>query len=409
MAVRARAPFGPHTRNGGRELDMKLLYLMTEPFGIGGVQSDILTLSEDLIARGHQIYVATTSGVLLDELKAKGTHHLDIDFRYSGLGGMARAGHRLRRAIVEHGIELVAPQSVRSTIACYGALRLVPFLYRVAATGKRVPIVTTIHNIHNPMHFRYAGHILQRCTDYVIFESHYERNRCLASGLSETKSAVIHSGIDTVRFVPRERDPELARRYGLDLERHKILGIVARLSEEKGHNYLLEAFAQVNKARAETRLMVIGDGPLLEPVKAQARQLGVADTVIFTGMQRNIPDYLALLDAFVLSSTRESFPLAAREAMAAGRPVVAPRIGGCPEVVDEGVTGYLFDARNVDQLRDRMLEILADGRPAQMGRAARERVERLFSRRAWVDGDERIYEAWRQARPVDVSSVPAAH
>ncbi len=374
---------------------MKILYLMTEPFGIGGVQSDVLTLSEDLRTKGHQVYCATTAGVLLDELKSKGTHHVDIDFNFSGLGGMVSAGRLLRNAVVEHGIEMVAPQSVRSTIACYGALRLVPFSYRVAATGKRVPIVTTIHNIHNPMHFRYAGHILQRCTDYVIFESHYERNRLLASGLAEGKSSVIHSGIDTDRFVPRQRDVELARRYGLDPERHKIFGIVARLSEEKGHNYLLEAFAQVYKARPESRLMVIGDGPLLEQTRAQAKQLGIADVVIFTGMQRNVPDYLALLDVFVLSSTRESFPLAAREAMAAGRPVIAPRIGGCPEVVDEGVTGYLFESRNVDQLRDRMLEILDAGRPAQMGRAARERVERLFSRRAWVDGDERIYKAWQ--------------
>jgi glycosyltransferase involved in cell wall biosynthesis len=283
----------------------------------------------------------------------------------------------------------------------------VPFLYRVPSTGRRVPIVTTIHNIHNPMHFRYAGHILQRCTDYVIFESHYERNRCMASGLSEDKSAVIHSGIDTVRFVPRQRDLALAGRYGLDPERHKIFGIVARLSEEKGHDILLNAFAQVSKARPDTRLMVIGDGPLLEQVKAQSKSLGLDDVVIFTGMQRNIPDYLALLDVFVLSSTRESFPLAAREAMAAGRPVIAPRIGGCPEVVDEGVTGFLFESRNVEQLRDRMLDMLADGRPAQMGRAARERVERLFSRRQWVDGDERIYKAWQQARPESLAGTAA--
>ncbi|HET9934685.1 MAG TPA: glycosyltransferase, partial [Polyangiaceae bacterium] len=207
----------------------------------------------------------------------------------------------------------------------------------------------------------------------------------------------IHSGIDTDKFVPRPRDNALAARYGIDLERHRVFGIVARLSEEKGHNYLLQAFAGVREKTPEARLLVVGDGPLGPEVRAQATSLGLDDAVIFTGTQRNIPDYLALFDVFVLSSTRESFPLAAREAMAAGRPVIAPRIGGCPEVVDEGVTGFLFESRNVDQLRQRMLDMLDRERAEQMGRAARERVERLFSRRSWVEGDELVYKDWANA------------
>jgi glycosyltransferase involved in cell wall biosynthesis len=378
---------------------MRLLYLMTEPFGIGGVQSDILTLTEDLHAKGHNVFVATTQGVLLDELKSRGASHVDIDFNFTGPRGVLRAARRLRAAIRRHAVEIVAPQSVRSTIACYAAVRLVPFGYRVAAAGGRLPIVATVHNIHNPMHFRYAGHILQQCTDYVIFESNYERNRLLAGGLSAAKSSVIHSGIDTDEFRPRPWDPELARHYGLNPPEHRVFGVVARLSEEKGHRYLLEAFAGVRRALPQARLMVVGDGPLLESVKAQARGLDIEGSVIFTGMQRNIPDHLALLDVFVLASTRESFPLAAREAMAAGLPVIAPRIGGCPEVVDDGVTGYLFESRDVAGLRERMLRILSEQQHVAMGRAARERVERLFSRRSWVEGDERIYRSWLKEAP----------
>lgn len=374
---------------------MKILYLMTEPFGIGGVQSDILTLSEDLTARGHEVYVATTPGVLLDELKSKGARHVQIDFHYRGPWGFLRAVHALRRAVREHAVELVAPQSVRSTIATYIALRLLPYRYRVPGHGRRVPIITTIHNIHNPIHFRYAGRILERCADFVIFESHYERNRLLASGLSDNKSVVIHSGIDTDRFIIRPRDPALLARYGLDPDQHRVFGIVARLSEEKGHVYLVDAFARVYREDTGVRLLIIGDGPLLDAVRQQVQDLGIADAVVFTGMQRNIPDHLALLDAFVLSSTRESFPLAAREAMAAGKPVIAPRIGGCPEVVDEGVTGYLFEARSVEQLAACMRQIAQDDRFRSLGVAARERVERLFSRRAWVAGDERIYLQWQ--------------
>jgi len=364
---------------------------MTEPFGVGGVQSDILTLTEDLTQRGHTVHVASTPGVLLDELIGRGARYLEIDFRFDGPAKFWRASRQLRAAVLREGIELLAPQSVRSTLVSHFALRFLPFGYRVARTGCRLPIVTTIHNIHNPAHFRYAGHLLNRCSDFVIFESHYERNRLLASGLGAQKSIVIHSGIDTDRFVPRPRSRELMQHYGLDTERHRIFGIVARLSEEKGHAYLIEAFARVSAALPEARLLVIGDGPLLDAVRTQTREAGLDGRVIFTGLQRNIPEYLALLDVFVLSSTRESFPLAAREAMAAGRPVIAPRIGGCPEVVEDGVTGYLFESRNVNELADRMMRMVENENCLRLGQAARNRVERLFSRRQWIDGDEEVY------------------
>lgn len=373
---------------------MKILYLMTEPFGIGGVQSDLLTLSDDLTKRGHTVYVATTPGVLLDEVKAKGAIHVNIDFGFKGFAGLFKAAAAMRRVIREEGIELVAPQSVRSTISAFFALRLWPFGYRVKGTGKRVPIVTTIHNIHNPKNFKWSGRILQNCADHVIFESHYERNRLMVHGLKAANSEVIHSGVDTSRFVPQPRNEPLAERYGLVAGKHQVFGIVARLSEEKGHNYLVDAFAKVSAGNPDARLMIIGEGPLLEDVKQQVAKSGVADRIIFTGMQRDIPSYLSLLDVFVLSSTRESFPLAAREAMAGGKPVILPRIGGCPEVVEEDVTGYLFESANVDSLAAAMNRILEDRRYEGFGHAARARVERLFSRHSWVDGDEKVYLAF---------------
>ncbi len=370
---------------------MRLLYLMTEPFGVGGVQSDMLALGPDLTQRGHQVFLATQSGELLPELIKHGVNFIDADFHFRGLGGLWRAAKKLRSIVREHQIEMVAPQSVRTTLVAWVALRLLPFAYRVNGSAKRVPVVTTIHNIHNPMHFRYGGWLLRMACDQVIFESHYERNRLLASGLQAHRSLVIHSGIDTDRFLPRSPDQALLQEYGLDKAQDLIFGIVARLSEEKGHKYLLPAFAKVLGQYPNARLLVVGDGPLREEIHQQAAQLQLDGKVIFTGVKRNIPDFLSIFDVFVLSSTRESFPLAAREAMAAGRAVIAPRIGGCPEVVDEGVTGLLFEAGNVDDLAQAMLTIAAQRQFEKMGVAARERVERLFSRRQWIEGDERVY------------------
>ena len=384
---------------------MKILYLMTEPFGIGGVQSDVLTLTEDLTAKGHIVYVATTDGVLLQELIGKGAIHVDIDFRFSEPSQFLKALRQLREVVKREGIELVAPQSVRSSMVAYAALRLTPFGYRVASTGRRVPIVTTIHNIHNPKNFKWAGRILRQSADFIIFESNYERNRLLAHGLPPQQSTVIHSGIDLDRFSKATRAADFARQYGLEPGQHLIFGIVARLSEEKGHNYLVDAFAKVVQRKPETRLLIVGDGPLLEQTQAQVARLGLQDTVIFAGMQRDIPSHLALLDVFVLSSTRESFPLSAREAMAAGRCVIAPRIGGCGEVVEDGVTGLLFTAADVDDLAAKMLTLSERDTVAALGRAGRQRAERLFSRHVWVDGDEKVYLDWARLPAPAAASV----
>jgi glycosyltransferase involved in cell wall biosynthesis len=202
---------------------------------------------------------------------------------------------------------------------------------------------------------------------------------------------VIHSGIDTDMFRRQEPDPELLTKYALDKKQHKVFGIVARLSEEKGHQYLLGAFAKLYREDKSLRLMVVGDGPLLPQTKALAKNLGIEAGVFFTGLQRDVPAYLALFDVFVLSSTRESFPLAAREAMAAGKAVIAPNIGGCPEVVDDGTTGYLFEAGNSDDLAAKMRRIICDDRFVGFGRQSTIRAESLFSKQQWTEGDEAIY------------------
>jgi L-malate glycosyltransferase len=370
---------------------MKLMYLMTEPMGVGGVQSDMLALSKDLTRRSHEVYVATTSGVLVSELERNGARFVDINFHFNGLAGFLKAALDLRRAICEYQIEILAPQSVRSTLISFFACRLMPFSYRVTKTGRRLPIVTTIHNIHNPVHFKYSGWLLQHCSDFVIFESHYERNRLLNSGLEETKSKVIHSGIDTNKFIPIEPCQPLTQQYHLDKSRHLVFGIVARLSEEKGHQYLLYAFKKVVEKLPHARLLIVGDGPLMGAVKQLCADLYLNDHVIFSGLQRNIAEFLSIFDVFVLASTRESFPLAAREAMAAGRAVIAPRIGGCPEVVEDGKTGYLYQAANIEDLTEKMLKIQQNAQFKEMGRAARQRVIDQFSLSQWINGDEAVY------------------
>ena len=365
---------------------MRILYLMTEPFGFGGVQSDMLALGKAYSDKGHSVAVATAKGERVPELEATGTEFIELNMRFWSPWRLFQLGRALTEIVESRRIDILAPQSVRTTLVCWAALRLFRFRRGVA----RLPIVTTIHNIHNPVHFRYAGHILQTCCDYVIFESNYERNRLLASGLSQDRSEVVHSGIDTQRFQPRPADELLAEQYGVT-EESLVYGIVARFSEEKGHDHLLRAFADVSRQIPTARLMLIGDGPLESDIRELVSRLGLESKVIFTGAQRNIPEHLSIIDVFVLASTRESFPLSAREAMASGVPVIAPAIGGCGEVVDDGVSGFLFESANEADLSDKMLRMSNRKTRAACASASLDRATRLFGIDQWVQGDEEIY------------------
>lgn len=370
---------------------MKILYLMTEPLGIGGVQSDMLALSKGLTAKGHEYHLATKEGEMLSEFENNGGQLHTIDFQYAGFKGMIAAARELRSLIRRLEIDMLAPQSMRTVIVAWLATRLMPFGYRAPGSKRRLPMVTTIHNIHNPVHFSYGGWILRFCCDYTIFESNYERDRLLKSGLPADRSGVVHSGIDLDRLAPTEPSQALREQWGIDAEHDIVLGIVARLSEEKGHPYLFAALKKALQERPQLKLLVIGDGPLKAEVHAKAEELELGDSVIFTGTQRNIPEYLSILDVFTLSSTRESFPLAAREAMASGTAVIAPRIGGCGEVVDDNTTGFLFESANADDLAEKILAITEPGVTAQFGKASRERAEANWSHQAWFDGDEAVY------------------
>ncbi|MBT8100099.1 MAG: glycosyltransferase, partial [Gammaproteobacteria bacterium] len=290
---------------------MRILYLMTEPFGFGGVQSDMLALGKAYSARGHYVAVATSTGERVAELEATGTEFIELDMRFWSPWRLFRLARQLRQIIDSREINIVAPQSVRTTLICWAALRLLSF----GRKRSREPIITTIHNIHNPVHFRYAGRLLETCSDFVIFESNYERDRLLKSGLSPARSEVVHSGIDLDRFQPSVPDNTLREQYKIDAN-HLVFGIVARFSEEKGHDHLLRAFKRLVPGAPHARLLLIGDGPLENDIRALVAELDLEPLVVFTGAQRNIPEHLSIIDVFVLASTRESFPLSAREAMA---------------------------------------------------------------------------------------------
>ena len=189
-----------------------------------------------------------------------------------------------------------------------------------------------------------------------------------------------------------------ARRIIRSIERSRpVVLTVARLDEQKGHRYLLEAAAQI----PEAQFVLAGDGPLRTSLEAQARSLGVEERVKFLGYRSDIADLLADCDVFVLPSLYEGLPLSILEAMSAGKPVIATHIGGTDEAVIAGETGLLVPPANPTALAAAIRSVLTDRPLAQrLASAGRARVEQEFSATKMVQQVMDVYDELLAKREV---------
>jgi len=193
---------------------------------------------------------------------------------------------------------------------------------------------------------------------------------------------VIHNFVDGVEFQPKI-DTSIRERLAPNGER--ILMHVSNFRKVKNLPAVVDIFCGV-RDETPSRLILIGDGPEREMVERVAAERGIVDDVVFLGDQEYIAGLLPVADVFLLPSEHESFGLAALEAMACGVPVVGSRIGGLPEVIVDGETGYLCGPHDIGCMRELVLGLLRDeGHRLEIGAAARERAIREFSRDRIVD------------------------
>jgi glycosyltransferase involved in cell wall biosynthesis len=213
------------------------------------------------------------------------------------------------------------------------------------------------------------------------------------------KTRVIHNAVDVRRFVELPSPEEARRALGLPQD-SAILVCVASLTTQKGHESLLIAMARILAAFPATTLVLVGEGPCRSSLTQLASELGLSGSIRFLGARTDIPIILAASDLFVLPSLWEGFGLVLAEAGAAGLPVVATRVDGILEVIEEGKTGFLVKPNKPRELADAVVALLENRERARvMGMRARERVGERFDIDAAVRKVEDLYrEGVRRAR-----------
>jgi glycosyltransferase involved in cell wall biosynthesis len=243
--------------------------------------------------------------------------------------------------------------------------------------------------------FRVLERLLAETTTALVAVSPEVRDDLVSLGVApRDKFTVIRLGISLDERVEPSGNgagPETRRLLGITRERFTV-GWIGRMTAVKRTDDALLALRRLREHGVDACLCMVGDGPDRETLERRAHELGIARNVLFLGYQDDVAPFYAAFDALVLPSANEGTPVSAIEALAGGRPVVATRVGGVPDVVRDGIDGFLVEPGDVDAVADRLARLAADGElRRQMGKAGRERVLARYSVERLVDEVDGLY------------------
>lgn len=237
---------------------------------------------------------------------------------------------------------------------------------------------------------------LYRRTDAIIAVSRQIEERCRLAGIESERIFRVSGVVDLGRFTEPADPAKVRDELGLDsgAASDPVIGTVARLAHNRGHELLIRGFRGLLPRYPRARLLLVGKGEARPRLEALVRELGLEREIRFTGYRdSDLPNVLHALDTFVLMGTgSDESCRAALEAMAAGRPVVARRVGALPEAIEHGVTGLLVDDERPESVEAALAALAGDRERAQrMGEAGRRRAVEIFSPEHHAEDVEAIY------------------
>ncbi|MBI2505132.1 MAG: glycosyltransferase family 4 protein [Candidatus Latescibacteria bacterium] len=369
----------------------RILQILTR-LAVRGVPRHVLDLSAGLLARGHQVEIVagrseTGEGSLWEEARRRQIPTTYIPALQRALSPTADAAAfaGLYRKIARSHCDIVHTHISKAGV-----------LGRLAACLAGVPaVVHTYHGLVEEVEghslrsrlLRAAEGLAARRTDALIAVSAETAAGLQALGLGiPSQYRVIRNGIDLKYF-----DPDLAG-PSPPVSGSPLLGAIASLTPEKGLDLLLQAITGLGARYPQLRLCLVGDGPLRAELGAQAQALGLESRVHFAGNAEDVRPYLRAFDLLVMPSRREGMPQVLMEAMALGRPVVAARVGGIPELVRHGHSGWLVPPENPAALEQAIETLLADpSLRTTLGREGCTRAQREFGLELMVTQVEGLY------------------
>lgn len=372
-----------------------ILYL-TSVLVTEGSQHVLLTLADQLDADRYKplICCLTRRMDMLPRFQQAGIEVVSLGMQSYSVPNIFRAVNGLRALIRSRQIELI--HTTNFSDGLFG---------RVVAkfVGVRV-VLSSIHTFYDskPRLELFLDIVTARLADGVIVVSEAVRQFAIADlKIPDSKIHVIHNGISCLPVV---KDIESIRRIRAEIglrSDNSVVACVGSLKEVKGHKFLLQAVPLILRDVPNTQFLIIGDGPLKPELFSLAADLGIADKVFLAGSREDVRAILPAIDIFVQPSLSETFSISILEAMAAERPVVATKVGGVPELVEDGRTGLLVPPESPSAIAQAVLDLLAFPEKRRMfGLAGGRRFRDFFTDDKMVRRHDKTYEFYLDRKGV---------
>jgi glycosyltransferase involved in cell wall biosynthesis len=366
---------------------------------VGGPALHVTYLAKGLAERGYETTLVAGDVARGEESMAFVAERAGVEVE--PLPGLSRELSPLRDAVAAWRLARIVrrlrPDVVHTHTAKAGAVGRVGTLL----SGRRPVVVHTFHG-HvlrgyfggaGTMLFRAIETALARVTDRLVAVSPEVRDELVRLRVApESKFSVVRLGIELEPRVRFDGDPtEVRRRHGIPADKF-VVGWFGRMTAVKRTEDLLTMLTGLRERGVDALLLLVGDGDDRARLEQRAHDLGIAKSCLFLGYQEDVAPWYAICDAVILTSANEGTPVTVIEALAAARPVVATKVGGVPDVIDDGETGFLVRLGDTHAMAER-LEILArdPDRRRAMGSEGRRRVLERYAVSRLVDDVDELY------------------
>ena len=322
---------------------MKVLQILPE-LNVGGVERGTVDFAKYLVSCGHQSVVVSNGGVLVEALTNDGSRHYTLPVHKKSLWTMIKMVKAVRKIILEENIDIVHARS-----------RVPAWIAYFACRKTNAAFVTTCHGYYQS---RWFSQIMGWGKLVIVPSEVIGRHMIENFGVSR----------ENLRYIPRSVDLEKFNKPRPDRtgDPTKIVSIVGRLTPLKGHTYFIKAMAKVIRLMPYVKVQIIGDAPpkkesYKRELELLVRRLGLSDHIEFLGNRHDVPELLAKTDVLVLSTiTQEAFGRVILEAQAVGVPVIATKVGGVVDIIDDGKTGLLVMPKDIEAMAREVMRLLKD-------------------------------------------------
>jgi len=238
-----------------------------------------------------------------------------------------------------------------------------------------------------------------RLFDKIVTISQGIRNVLVSQGVPVEKITCVPSAVDTEQYGAPCDKVWFRREFALK-EEERICGVAAQFIDRKGHRFLLQAIPRILRDQPHSRFLLFGKGPLEDTLRSMSRDLGIDGKVVFAGFRDDLDRIIGCLDLLIHPALMEGLGVTLLQASAAGVPIVAAGVGGIPEIVRDGVNGYLIPPSDEIAIADAVLRILADRDLAtRLGENGRRIAATEFSMESMVQGNLKVYREMMAGKP----------